>query len=200
MPRRLCFLKNWRENAPSPLRLGELDVRAGVPIKVPPLSSPSLRLPWGFPRLPAAAGPRVPRPVSSLPVCSAGGPSGEPCCGQRGPGGPTQGWGLECPQCQMQVRTAGPRASLESLVPAVKLRQPPAEHKALGDTRAHSGKAARPRMQGACSWAPVLPQNHLSHMKQQIRNFLFYFYLKFALAEGVWFGKALSLFEPLGCT
>lgn len=76
MPRRLCFLKNWRENACSLLRLREFDVRAGVPIKVPPLSSPSLHLPWGFPRLPAAGGPWAPRPPSSLPVCSAGAPSG----------------------------------------------------------------------------------------------------------------------------
>lgn len=72
--------------------------------------------------------------------------------------------------------------------PVVKLHWPAAKYKALRDARARSGKVARPRMQGQHSWAPVLPQNRLSHMKQQIRNFLFYFYCEICTGEGrlVW--------------
>lgn len=44
-------------------------------------------------------------------------------------------------------------------------------------------------MKGQRSRAPVLPQNRLSHMQQQIRNFLFYFYCK---TRGRLLGKALS--------
>lgn len=185
MPRRLCFLKKWRENAPSPVRLGELDVRAGVSIKVPPRSPPSPHLPGVSP--PAAGGPRVPRPrvqLAGLQCWSTVRGSlvvGSEALGVQHKAG---GWRVHGARRRPERRGRGPAWSLSS----VKPRQPPAERKALRDTRARSGKVARPRMQGQRSWAPVLPQNRLSHMKQQIRNFLFYFYCKICTGKGrlVW--------------
>ena len=55
-------------------------------------------------------------------------------------------------------------------------------------------------MKGQRSWAPVLPQNRLSHMKQQIRNFLFYFYCKIRTGKGRLAWKGFFPFQPLGCT
>ena len=124
-----------------------------------------------------------PGPAPSLPICRAGTRSGGAVL-----------WGSDMslgvgvfmvPDSGQNVRAMGqPGVS----GPAVKLHWPAAKHKALRDARARSGKVARPRMQGQHSPAPVLPQNRLSHMKQQIRNFLFYFYCQICTGEGrlVW--------------
>lgn len=55
-------------------------------------------------------------------------------------------------------------------------------------------------MKGQRSRAPVLPQNRLSHMKQQIRNFLFYFYCKIRTGQGRLAWKGFFPFQPLGST
>ena len=129
-----------------------------------------------------------PGPAPSLPICRAGTRSGGAVLWEVRPWGSDRSLGVGVfmvPNSGQTVRATGqPGVS----GPSVKLHWPAAKHKALRDTRALLGKVARPRMQGQHSRAPVLPQNRLSHMKQQIRNFLFYFYCEICTGEGrlVW--------------
>lgn len=99
------------------------------------------------------------------------------------------GWGLERPGCQKQIKVgrAG-QARAESLVPTMKPGHWLQSAKALRHACARSGEGSQALDEGTASRAPVLPQNRLSHMKQQIRSFLFCFHCKICTGKGrlVW--------------
>lgn len=114
--------------------------------------------------------------------------SGERHCGTGGPGDlglGNSGW--LCPRCVSQIKVEGTRTTPGGVC-GPHNRAVAGWQQSTKGSQSHCFLWGRQRGPGraVAFLGPLSHHDRLSHMKQQIKNFLFYFYYKICTGKGRW--------------